>query len=309
MDLIQAIVLGIVQGLTEFLPISSTAHLRILPALLGWKDPGSAFTAVIQLGTLIAVLIYFREDLGKAIVGWFKGFKGGDEAKSIDAKMGWAIFIGTLPILVLALIFQKKIETQLRSLQIIGWSLIGMAILLFIAEQVGQRKKKLKDVMPQDGLRVGLWQCIALIPGASRSGSTITGGLFDGFDRATAARFSFLLSVPSVFAAAVFELVKYRHDFEGSLLVPSIVANVFSFIVGYWSIGFLIKFLQTKSVRVFVGYRLVLGILILALIQTGRLNPMAGEEDTTPANQVPVASHVIRTPVHTAGSSIHVRSA
>jgi undecaprenyl-diphosphatase len=293
-DLIQAIVLGIVQGLTEFLPISSTAHIRILPALLGWKDPGAAFTAVIQLGTLLAVLIYFRKDLGDAFMGWVRGFKGGDDAKTVDARMGWAIFIGTIPVIIFGLLFNKQIELKLRSLEIIGWSLIGMAVLLFVAEQVGQRKKKLKDVMPQDGLKVGLWQAIALIPGASRSGSTITGGLFDGFDRSAAARFSFLLSVPSVFGAAAYEMFHHRHDFAKALLVPAIVANIFAFIFGYWSIGFLIKFLQTKSIRVFVLYRLVLGIFILVLIQMGRLDPMAGE-DTTPATTAPAvqARHVV----------------
>lgn len=297
MDLIQAIILGIVQGLTEFLPISSTAHLRIIPALLGWKDPGSAFTAVIQLGTLVAVLIYFRKDLGSAIAGWFRGMKGGDEAKTLDARMGWAIFIGTLPILVLAVVFQKKIETQLRSLEVIGWSLIGMAIVLALAEMKGSRKRELNDVKPHDGLIIGLWQCIALIPGASRSGSTISGGLFSGFDRPSAARFSFLLSVPSVFAAAVFEMVKYRHDFSGPLLKAAIIANIFSFIVGYWSIGFLIKFLQTRSVMTFVAYRVVLGIIILALVQTGRLDPMAGE-DVSPQQAKSVQTRLV--PIHPA---------
>ena len=276
MDLIEAIILGIIQGLTEFLPISSTAHLRIIPALAGWSDPGAPFTAVIQLGTLLAVLIYFRKDLASALGGWFRGLKGGEEAKTLEARMGWAIFLGTLPIVILGLAFNHKIEANLRSLQVIAFSLIGMAILLLVAEMIGNRKKKLESVTPLDGFKVGLWQAVALIPGASRSGSTITGSLFDGFDRVAAARFSFLLSVPSVFAAAVYEIVKYRHDFGGALLVPSIVANIFSFAVGYWSIGFLMKFLQTKRIVVFVAYRVVLGIAILTLIYTGHLDPMAG---------------------------------
>lgn len=278
MDLIQAIILGIVQGLTEFLPISSTAHLRIIPALLNWQDPGAAFTAVIQLGTLLAVLIYFRQDLGQAFMGWVHGLKGGEAAKTHEAKMGWAIFIGTLPIVVLGFAFKHPIEERLRSLEVIGWSLIVMAVVLLVAEKVGQRTKKLKDVKPSDGLVVGLWQAVALIPGASRSGSTISGSLFDGFTRSAAARFSFLLSVPSVFAAAAYELVKYRHEFGGSLFVPALVANVFSFVVGYWAIGFLIKFLQSKGLLVFVAYRVLLGALILVLIHTGRLDPMAGED-------------------------------
>jgi undecaprenyl-diphosphatase len=277
-DLIKAIILGIIQGLTEFLPVSSTAHLRIIPALLGWQDPGSAFTAVIQLGTLLAVLIYFRQDLGKAISSWAKSHTDKEARKTPEARMGWAVFIGTIPILVLAVLFQKKIEGELRSLQVIACSLIGMGILLAIAEFGAKHKRKLEDVQPRDGLLVGLFQCISLIPGASRSGSTITGGLFAGFNRSAAARFSFLLSVPSVFAAAVFEMVKYRHDFGHDLLIPALVANIFSFIVGYWSIGFLMKFLQTHSVMVFVIYRVVLGVVILVLIARGILDPMAGEK-------------------------------
>lgn len=292
MDLIKAIILGIIQGLTEFLPVSSTAHLRIIPALLGWPDPGSAFTAVIQLGTLLAVLIYFRNDLGKAISAWARSFKGGDAAKTPEAKMGWAVFIGTIPILVLAVLFQKKIEHELRSLQIIAFSLIGMAILLAVAEFAAQHKRKLEDVQPRDGLLVGLFQCISLIPGASRSGSTITGGLFAGLNRAAAARFSFLLSVPSVFAAAVFEMVKYRHEFGGDLLMPAIVANIFSFVVGYWSIGFLLKFLQTQRVTVFVIYRILLGVVILLLIARGTLDPMAGEKQDETTTSTPLVRQV-----------------
>lgn len=283
MELIQAIVLGIVQGLTEFLPISSTAHLRIVPALLGWKDPGAAFTAVIQLGTLLAVLIYFRRELASAFGGWLRGLRGGEAAKTPEARMGWAIFFGTIPIVLLGFALKHQIETKLRSLQVIGWSLIGMAVLLFIAERIGTRERKIKDVTVLDGVWVGLWQAVALIPGASRSGSTITGGLLKGFDRAAAAKFSFLLSFPSILAAGLYEMVKYRHDFAGPLLVPVIVANVCSFVVGYWSIGVLIRFLQQKSVTTFVIYRACLGILILALIQLGTLSPFAGAE-VTPSN-------------------------
>jgi undecaprenyl-diphosphatase len=300
-DLIQAIVLGILQGLTEFLPISSTAHIRIVPALLGWNDPGSAFTAVIQLGTLLAVLIYFRKELGHAIAGWAKGLRGGEAARTFDARMGWAVFIGTIPIIVCALLFDKQIENELRSLQIIAYSLIGMGILLLIAERAAKRKRELEDVKPLDGLLVGLFQCISLIPGSSRSGSTITGGLFAGFDRSAAARFSFLLSVPSVFAAAVFEVVKYRDIFSGPLLLPAIVANGFSFVVGYWSIGFLLRFLQTKSVLVFVIYRVVLGIIILVLLAQGVLDPAAGakKEESRPgvASVHPSLTTTFRGPV------------
>lgn len=290
MDLIKAIVLGIIQGLTEFLPISSTAHLRIVPALLGWKDPGSAFTAVIQLGTLLAVLIYFRKDLASAIMGWARSFKGGDAAKTHDARMGWAVFVGTIPIIIFGFAFRHAIENQLRSLVVVAWSLIGMGLLLAVAEFGAKHKRKLDELTLKDGIIIGLFQCIALIPGASRSGSTITGGLFDGFNRAAAARFSFLLSVPSVFAAAIFELIKERHQFTGDLLMPALVATVFAFFVGYWSIDFLIKFLQTRSVMAFVIYRVALGIVILVLLARGTLDPMAGAKvETPPAAQATLA--------------------
>ena len=220
MGLIHAIILGIIQGLTEYLPVSSTAHLRIVPALLGWQDPGSAFTAVIQVGTLVAVLIYFAKDLGAAISAWARSITDREVRKTPEAKLGWAVFVGTLPIIVIALKFKAPIEHGLRSLQVIATSFIVMGIVLLIAERVGRRVRKLEEARPIDGLWVGLWQCIALIPGASRSGSTISGSLFLGFDRATAARFSFLLSVPSVLAAAVFELYTDRHELLGALGRP-----------------------------------------------------------------------------------------
>ncbi|MEA2553118.1 MAG: undecaprenyl-diphosphatase, partial [Fimbriimonadaceae bacterium] len=289
MDLIQAIILGIVQGLTEFLPISSTAHLRLVPSLLGWKDaqghpfdPGSAFTAVIQLGTLLAVLIYFRKDLASALGGWIRGLRGGEAAKTLEARLGWAIVIGTIPIVILGIVFKHQIETQFRSLDIIAYSLIAMGLLLLAADYTGKQTRKLEDVKPIDGLILGLWQALALVPGMSRSGSTITGGLFAGFNRAAAARFSFLLAVPSILGAALYELFKHRQEFGGDLLLPAVVANVFSFVVGYWSIGFLMKFLQNHRVVPFVIYRVGLGLIILFLVHTGRLDAMAGVQTDAP---------------------------
>lgn len=276
MELVQAVVLGIIQGLTEFLPISSTAHLRIVPSLLGWPDPGAAFTATIQLGTLLAVLIYFRRELGRAFMAWIRSFKGGDASKTPDAKLGWAIVIGTIPIGVCGLLFQKSIENSLRSLYVIAASLIVMGLLMLVADRVKDRKKGLSQTSPADGLWVGLWQALALIPGASRSGSTITGALFGGMDRETAARFSFLLSVPAVFIAAVFSLKTHAKELLGSGLVPVVVANLFSFAVGYASIAFLLKILQSKGPIVFVIYRVALGVLLLVLLARGVLTPMAG---------------------------------
>lgn len=276
MDLIQAIVLGIVQGLTEFLPISSTAHLRIVPSLLGWNDPGAAFTASIQLGTLLAVLIYFRRDLWAALVGWLKSFRGGEAAKTTDAKLGWAIVIGSIPIGVLGLLFQKRIEGSLRSLYVIAGALIVMGILMWIADRVPDRMKSLDQTSVGAGIWVGFWQAIALIPGASRSGSTITGALFWGMDRETAARFSFMLSVPAILAAALYSFKQHAQELLHDMLVPMLVANLFSFITGYAAIAFLIKFLQTKGPTVFVVYRVALGVLLLVLLSRGILTPMVG---------------------------------
>lgn len=265
MTLWQSILLGIIQGLTEFLPISSTAHLRIVPALLGWDDPGAAFTAVIQLGTLLAVLAYFRHDIVSITLGLFRG-----------EKMGWMIAVGTIPIVAFGLLFKHQIETSLRSLYVIAAAMIGLALVLALAEWVTRRRQTLRGMEQvgwRDAIVVGLAQAVALIPGSSRSGCTITGGLFMGFDRATAARFSFLLSLPSVFAAGVFELVKEREALLSSQdgIVNLIVATVVSGIVGYASIAFLLGYLKKHTTWLFIIYRLALGLALLALLSAGKL--------------------------------------
>jgi undecaprenyl-diphosphatase len=286
MDLIQAIILGIIQGLTEFLPISSSAHIRIAPALLGWEDPGAAFTANIQLGTLLAVLIYFWKDLKQFFGGWVASLSKPELRQTHEAKMGNAIAIGSIPIIVFGFIFKDNIETNLRSLEIVAGMLIFMAILLGIAEWRGSQNRNLESVTPKDGLMVGLWQAMALIPGCSRSGSTITGGMFLGLDRATAARFSFLLSVPSIFLAAVYTAYKSK-DQLSEIIVPLIAANVASFVVGYACIAFLMKFLQTKSNLVFIVYRVVLGLAIFGLLGSGKI---AKDQGMTPITAPPVES-------------------
>ncbi len=281
MGILEAIVYGLIQGLTEFLPISSTAHIRIVPSLLGWQDPGSAFTAVIQFGTLLAVLIFFRDDLVRTLGGWFASFGKRGNKNSIDAKIGWGIFVGTLPIVVIGFLVRNKIKTdEVRSLYVVATMLILMGIVLAVAEAVGRRKREFSELTVKDGLWVGLWQAIALIPGASRSGSTISGALFAGLTRETAARYSFLLSIPSVLAAALLELVQERKELMAAGVVPTLVATVVSFIVGYASIAYLMKLLQTKSTMGFVIYRIALGALLLGLLQSGRILPQAG---TTPA--------------------------
>ena len=282
MTLIQAIILGIVQGLTEFLPISSSAHLRIVPEFMGMKDPGAAFTAIIQIGTLLAVMIYFIKDIisisGAVISGIFKGKPLGTD----EARTGWMIAVGTIPIVVLGLLFKHEIETVLRSLYIVAASMIGLALVLVVAEKHtanrardGRRGKAIKEIGWMDAIIIGLAQAMALIPGSSRSGVTITGGLFRNLDRETAARFSFLLSLPSVFAAGMLELYEVRHQLLASTheMVNLIAATVAAFIFGYLSIAFLITYLKRHSTGIFIAYRLILGIGLIVMLSTGRLTP------------------------------------
>jgi undecaprenyl-diphosphatase len=282
LDLVQALILGIVQGLTEFLPISSTAHLRIVPALMGWPDPGAAFTAVVQIGTLAAVLAYFRDDIWRIGRAWLLGISNGNPFATLDARMGWMMILATVPIVVCGLAFQDAIETQLRSLYVVASALIGLGLLLAVAELLvryrqrqGVAEKRLEDVTWWDAALTGLAQAMSLVPGSSRSGVTITACLFEGFARDTAARFSFLLSLPAVFAAGAYQLVKSRDV----LLATSedaaalAVCTVASGVVGYLSIAFLLKYLKTHTTLVFIAYRLVLGGLLFYWLGTGRLTP------------------------------------
>jgi undecaprenyl-diphosphatase len=276
MTLVQAILLGIVQGLTEFLPISSTAHLRIVPALCGWGDPGSAFTAVIQWGTLIAVVIYFAGDIWNILRAVIGGIIQGKPLASNDARMGWMIVAGTIPIVVCGLLFKQQIRTTLRNLYVIVAALVGLALLLMLAEyllhrrqQAGHSLKSLDDLGWLDALGVGLAQAVALVPGSSRSGVTITGGLFLGLNRETAARFSFLLSLPSVLAAGVLELYEQRDVLLASTesTVNLATATIFSFLSGYAAIAFLMAYLRRHTTFLFIVYRLLLGGLLFALLQ------------------------------------------
>ncbi|ACF46710.1 undecaprenol kinase [Prosthecochloris aestuarii DSM 271] len=280
MSLFEAIILGIAQGLTEFLPISSTAHLRIVPALAGWQDPGAAFTAIVQIGTLIAVLIYFFRDIVTISGAVIKGLMNASPLGTPDAKMGWMIAAGTIPIVVFGLLFKTEIETSLRSLYWISAALITLAIILSLAEWLikkriakGIEPKSMSDIRWKEALIIGLVQSIALIPGSSRSGVTITGGLFMNLSRETAARFSFLLSLPAVFAAGIYQLYKSWDSLMASTndLVNLIVATLVAGIVGYASIAFLITFLKQHSTAVFIIYRIALGLTILALIATGNV--------------------------------------
>lgn len=283
MDLVQALVLGLVQGLTEFLPISSSAHLRIVPALLGWPDPGAAFTAVIQIGTLVAVLAYFRRDIVRIGLAWAKALAAGRPLANLDARMGWMMIVGTVPIVLCGLAFKDAIETTLRSLYVIAGALIVLALLLAAAEEYQRarvrrllRKRELEDITWADAIAIGLAQAMALVPGSSRSGVTITAGLFAGLSRATAARFSFLLSLPSVLAAGVYQLYSARDELLGSQqdVLALGVATLAALVSGYASIAFLLYYLKTHTTYVFVAYRLLLGGLILYWLSSGSLSPL-----------------------------------
>jgi undecaprenyl-diphosphatase len=270
MDAFQAIVLGIVQGLTEFLPISSSGHLRIVPAFFGWDDPGAAFTAVVQIGTMAAVLLYFRRDLWRIASAWVRSLRDPEERRTLDARLGWYIILGTIPISVLGLAFKNPIETEFRSLTLIGTTLIAFGLVMLLAEKVSRRERELDSLTVRDGVVIGCAQALALVPGVSRSGATISAGLFLNFDRTAAARYSFLLSVPAVVLSGLFEL---RHAGEGGLPVgATVVATLLAFVTGYASIAFLLRYLVRHSIGVFVGYRVVLGALVIALAAAGAIS-------------------------------------
>ena len=273
MNWFQALVIGVVQGITEFLPISSTAHVRIVPELLGWQDPGAAFTAVIQLGTLLAVLVYFRKDIDRTFIAWISGMKDPTK-RGNDYRLGWAVFLGSIPVMIFGFMLRDAIGGSFRSLYVIAWSLIGLGIVLAIAEKVAKHVRPISDVTSSDGIIVGMFQAMALVPGVSRSGSTITGALFLGFDRETAARLSFLLSIPAILIAGVFELVSERHALQSLGGAPILIATVAAFVSGYISIEFLLRFLRTKSTLVFSVYRILLGALLLYLLSSGVLRPL-----------------------------------
>ncbi len=273
MSLLEAIVLGLVQGLTEFLPISSTAHLRIVPALLGWRDPGAAYSAIIQLGTVAAVLGYFRKDIVELTVGFFAGLRARAPFGTQASRLAWFVGLGTIPISVTGLLFKDVIKTTLRSLYVMAASLIILAVVLFIVERVAKQRRTLADLKLADGLLIGVWQALALIPGSSRSGTTITGALALGFTRADAARYSFLLSIPSTSLAGLYQLKDVFKGDEPLSPVALVVGTVVSFLSGWAAIEGLLRFLRSRTMLVFVVYRLALGGLLLVLLGAGVLQP------------------------------------
>jgi undecaprenyl-diphosphatase len=273
MTITEAIILGLVQGLTEFIPVSSTAHLLIVPVVLGWGDPGAAASAVIQFGTWIAAIIYFFRDIVRLIGGFFRGLIQRRPLADVDSREAWLVILGTIPIVVLGLAFKKHIESTLRGLWIVTTMVIVVAILMWLAERFAQRAqlKEFDQLTVTDGIIIGIGQCLALIPGSSRSGSTIMTALFRKVDRATAARYSFLLSIPAVGGAGFLELFKERHHL-GELGWTSIVISiVVAFVSGYASIWFLINYLKRHTTHIFIYYRFALGVVMIALLATGYL--------------------------------------
>jgi len=270
---VEAVVLGIIQGLTEFLPISSSAHLRISAALLGWDDPGAAFTAVTQLGTETAVLIYFRHDILKILSAWLRSFRRPELRSHPDARMGWLVILGSMPIGVLGLLFETQIDSAFRDLRLTAVTLIVFGILLGIADRVGTKQRRLDELTVRHGIAFGLAQALALIPGVSRSGGTITAGMLLGYRREAATRYAFLLAVPAVFASGLYKLTDIGGGTPwGQTLVATLVASAVGFVVIAW----LMRFISTRSYMPFVFYRLALGALLIALVAFGVLDPTAG---------------------------------
>jgi undecaprenyl-diphosphatase len=268
---LQAIVEGVVQGLTEFLPISSTAHLRIVPALLGWDDPGAAFTAVVQLGTMAAVLLYFRADLWKIARAWIAGLRDPAQRRTLDSRLGWYIVLGTIPIAILGLAFKDPIENEFRNLYLIGAALIVFGLVMAYVDERAKREREIDTLDARDGAFIGVAQALALVPGVSRSGATISAGLWRGLDRPAAARYSFLLSVPAVVLSGLFEL---RHV-GGDGTAPAgatVLAVLLAFVTGYASIALLLRYLARHTLGVFVAYRIVVGALVIVLAASGAIS-------------------------------------
>ncbi|MFD7446035.1 undecaprenyl-diphosphate phosphatase [Streptomyces sp. NPDC059909] len=288
MSWFESLILGLVQGLTEFLPISSSAHLRLTAAFAGWHDPGAAFTAITQIGTETAVLIYFRKDIARIVSAWFRSLTNKAMRHDHDAQMGWLVIVGSIPIGVLGITLKDQIEGPFRDLRLIATTLVVMGIVLGIADRLAARdetggkhrairhRKTLQELTVKDGLIYGVCQAMALVPGVSRSGATISGGLLMGYTREAAARYSFLLAIPAVLASGLFELKDAGAGGHVSW-GPTIFATIIAFGVGYAVIAWFMKFISTKSFMPFVIYRILLGILLFVLVGTDTLSPHAGE--------------------------------
>ncbi|HYH33698.1 MAG TPA: undecaprenyl-diphosphate phosphatase [Nocardioides sp.] len=272
-DLLKAVVLGTLQGLTEFLPISSSAHLRIFPELFGWGDPGAAFTAVIQIGTELAVLIYFRKDIWRIGSTWTRSLWRPELRGHLDSRMGWFIIVGSLPIVVLGVLLKDVIERDFRNLWIIGTTLIVLGVVLGVADRLSRGDRQIRQMSLRDAVLMGLAQACALVPGVSRSGATISMGRFLGYEREAATRYAFLLAIPAVVGAGLFELEEIPGGDNAYGWAPTLVATVVAFVVGYAAIAWLLRYVSTRSYTPFVLYRVALGSATLLLVATGVLTP------------------------------------
>jgi undecaprenyl-diphosphatase len=271
MSIIEAIVLGLVQGLTEFIPISSTGHLKLVPELLGWGDPGAAASAVIQFGTILAVVIYFFRDIVRLTLGFFRGLVTRQPFADRDSREAWYVIFATIPIVVLGVLLKDLIHGVFRSTWVVTFQLVSIAVMMQVAEAYARRRgfRTREDFNMKDALIIGAGQCIALIPGSSRSGSTLMTALFRRVPHDYAARFSFVMSIPAVTAAGLYELVSEREHLATVGTTPIVVAIVVAFISGWASIYFLLRYLRTHTTHVFIYYRYVLGAVLAVLLLMG----------------------------------------
>ena len=297
----QAILLGLLQGITEFLPVSSTAHMRIASQLIYGMDAGAAFSAVAQLGPIVAIVAYFRKDLSRYVAGILRTKSPkGIPKDDVDARLGWFTLLGTLPLMVFGVLLEKKIDTTFRNLYVTAFSLIALALVLIWAEKVGKKKGNLKTLTLEQSQFIGWAQILALVPGASRSGVTITAGLFTGLDRESAARFSFLLSIPAITAAGMYKLVKvFMHpNGIGSQLGPYIVAAVVAGIVAYAVVNWFLGFMKEHTTAGFIVYRIALGVVLLVLLKTHVINakPVETPSTTGKVSQQLRNGHDLKTP-------------
>jgi undecaprenyl-diphosphatase len=273
MNIIQAIILGIVEGITEFLPVSSTGHLTIVEKLFGLQidDAGvTAFTAIIQVGAIIAVFVYFRKDIARLFMAWVRGLFNAEARKDHDYRFAWYIIIGSIPIGIIGFAAKGFITGGLRNLWVVVAGLVLWSIVMYVAERVGKQLKDEKSLTVKSALVIGLMQCFALIPGVSRSGATISAGLFQGFNRVAATRISFFLSIPALTAAGAYEAATSASDVSASVgWVPTIVATIVSFLVAYAAIAWLLRLVAKHPITVFIWYRIALAVVVSALIVTG----------------------------------------
>lgn len=270
MSWLQVVVLSVVQGLTEFLPVSSSGHLRIVSELFWGEDAGASFTAVIQLGTELAVLVYFAKDIWRILTGWFAGLT--DKSKrGADYRMGWMVIVGTIPVALAGVLLKDLIRDNFRNLWITATVLIVFSFVFILAERKGKKTRGFDELTMKDAIVMGLWQCLALIPGVSRSGGTISGGLLLDLDREVATRFSFLLAIPAVLASGLFSLPDAFDPQAGQAAsgLQLLVGSGIGFVVGYISIAWLLKFVSNHSFAWFAAYRIPLGLIVMVLLGTG----------------------------------------